>query len=521
MCAYQPAVPWVEESKDWNQEFQEVHVLSWGQSKACRVYERRPSQRAKRGLESGAGKAMRGMVWSEWLRSTTFCGRSYCEVAWRRVGQNAYLHFPLRGVQCLTWKLSCMQHRHALHGSPFCIKGKSCAFRCSLWFLELRVVIQFNLDSEPGTVKENWVIHFTKGLIQKAFTKGRMASGTKDFFKSECECVSSFRHHVAVFRLRSNFEFQLQAVSRPKTNGCWWWSRWVRLSLPENGVPMYCWPIFYLMKPIPYMHGGYGKYHNICSRQISRCCESSRSVHVKFNSKLGGQRVEVHMTKGVVVGGIFRYAWKIYEHLHLERAQRKHTTKNTEETWNQVIPAVTFLVPKRWRSPTFEFGLRLHHTKKVTIAELPGCGHSQKVAICKEPWQTNTWQLRHLSRCYIYMYLPWVSASWFMIGPQKQQISSKCQFFMFLNVLLSIQSRNNAWDTVYGTCLSIGPDRTFSIHLSWLKIGPLIGLVESQPRSLTVDSCKSYLFPPKKKREQLKLVLVTSFVQGQISLLKL
>ena len=23
-----------------------------------------------------------------------------------------------------------MQHRHALHGSPFCIKGKSCAFRC-------------------------------------------------------------------------------------------------------------------------------------------------------------------------------------------------------------------------------------------------------------------------------------------------------------------------------------------------------------------------------------------------------
>ena len=85
---------------------------------------------------------------------------------------------------------------------------------------------------------------------------------------------------------------------------------------------------------------------------------------------------------------------------------------------------------------------------------------------------------------------------------------------MFLNVLLFIQSRNR-WDTVDGTCLSIGPDRTFSIYLRWLKIGPLIGLVVSQPRSLTVDSWKGYLFPQKKKREQLKLVLVTSFVHRQ------
>ena len=70
---------------------------------------------------------------------------------------------------------------------------------------------------------------------------------------------------------------------------------------------------------------------------------------------------------------------------------------------------------------------------------------------------------------------------------------------IFLNVLLSIQSRNNTWDAVDGTCWSIGPDRTFSIHLSWLKIGPLIGLVDSQPRSFTVDSWKNISLPPKKE----------------------
>ena len=159
-----------------------------------------------------------------------------------------------------------------------------------------------------------------------------------------------------------------------------------------------------------------GKFHDAVSLH---------GPHVKFNSKLGGQRVEIHTTKGVVVGGIFRYAWKIYEHL------------------NQVIPAMTFLVPKRWRSPTtFEFGLRLHHPKNRSQSQncqvvVDGCWWY--LYYCESRWRNATpkkWRLRNHDKpihgsCAIYF--PgaiFTRIWWFMIGRKNNRYHHNVSFYI-------------------------------------------------------------------------------------------
>ena len=78
---------------------------------------------------------------ANWFYHVSAWGSLFLKVAPLFVTFSCSLVFIIGHLQCLTWKLSCMQHRHALHGSPFCIKGKSCAFRCSISFLTRSVFI--------------------------------------------------------------------------------------------------------------------------------------------------------------------------------------------------------------------------------------------------------------------------------------------------------------------------------------------------------------------------------------------
>ena len=212
-----------------------------------------------------------------------------------------------------------------------------------------------------------------------------------------------------------------------------------------------------------------GKFHDAVS---------PHGPHIKFNSKLGGQRVEIHRSIWRKVLWLVVFSGMPGKSMntcilkrHKENTQQKTRRKPQpgDSSRDLFSPQTLEVTNNLWvRGTTSPSQKNRSQSQNCQVVVTP-----KKLAICKEPWQSNTWQLRHLlSRCYIYLYLPWVYASWFMIGQPSTDVTML--IIMFLNDLLSIQSRSSRWDTVDGTCLSIGPNRTLSIHPSWLKIGPLI-----------------------------------------------